>query len=131
MNLDTNKTLPTMYMLPLGKLLPRPHRVKRSNLPQNWTFSKLLNSRCCESSSTLSLVSYMMHTSVNMTYFFMKLFFVLIDISFLSMYREVLGRSQGGYLNSETPSTSTELSINLYSLSIYNMCSVLFHRIVH
>ena len=25
MKLDTNKTLPTMYLLPLGKLLPRPH----------------------------------------------------------------------------------------------------------
>ena len=69
MKLDTNKTLPTMYMLPLGKLLPRPRGSQKVKFGPKLDFSKLypepcarirwLNSRCCGSSSTLFLVLYL------------------------------------------------------------------------
>ena len=42
MKLDTNKTLPTMYMLPLGKLLPRPHVGQKVKFGPKLDFFKII-----------------------------------------------------------------------------------------
>ena len=61
------------------------------------------------------------------TYIFIKLLLVLIGISFLSMYREVLGGSHGGWFNLQTSNMSKDLSIqSIYTyLSIYDTYVVL------
>ena len=42
MKLDTNKTLRTMYMLPLGKLLPRPNGGQKVKFGLKMDFFKII-----------------------------------------------------------------------------------------